>query len=154
MPTKGSHHSRSEKRSQSLSPPTILHRQRRLDALDQPPLISIPDAENPVTLTDQMRSQRNRFVERMQPILIACVGGATLVAPRNYIPISDFRNTIKKKLRLELMGRELIMPSHSQEDLVIRHYSLEQLLWKPLTFNTQKPDIIIAIQKDKIHDQL
>ena len=118
--------------------------------MDQPPLISIPNTEKPVTLTDQMRNQRNRFIERMQPILIACVGGATLVASRNYIPISDFRNTIEKNLRLELLGRELIMPSHSQVHLVIRHYCLAQLLWKPLTFNTQEPDIITAIQKDKI----
>jgi len=53
-PEKGSSHSRSERRSQSLSPFMIPRRHGRPHALDQPPLISIPSTEKPVTLTDWM----------------------------------------------------------------------------------------------------
>jgi len=133
---RGSDQLRSKRQAQSLPLPTISRRQGRPHVTDQPPLILIPNTEMLVTITDLMRPQNNIFIEKMQPILVACVGGAILVAPRNYIPMSGFRNKVKEKLRSELMGRELIVPSHSQVDLVIRHCSLAQILWKPLTFNT------------------
>jgi len=100
-----------------------------------------------------MRRQENRFIEKMQPILTACVGGAILVAPQNYLPIADFRIKVKEKLRLELRGLELIMPSHSQVDLVTRHYSLAQLLSKSLIFNAKEPDFVTSTPKRRTDDR-
>jgi len=96
-----------------------------------------------------MYNEKFRFIEKMQLILLTCIGGALLVAPKHYISTEDFKGKIEKR-----PGMKLIIPSHSQVDLGTRHYSLAQILWKRLIFNGKEPDFINSTLKTSTKPKL
>jgi len=44
-----------------------------------------------------MYNEKFRFIEKMQLILLTCIGGALLVAPKHYMSTEDFKGKIEKR---------------------------------------------------------